>query len=120
MLQKNFYHYIFPDFFSDNLKVFTRLNDKINALIIPVFYNNKVDFSISYCGSARSVHGSFLDLVSDVKSRFFGHYNLPLVYKFKTDDILSLRFSGQYNVVSPVDFSLICSGLFKYILVLYI
>ena len=118
MAQKKFFHYLSPDFFNNNPEFF-RLSDRENILLIPVFYNNRIcDFVFPNFGVVHSVHGSYFDLLSDIRSRFYCAFSD--IYRFKISDIDSFVLSGRFNIISPIDPYRITSGLFKYFIVVYL
>lgn len=118
MEQNNLYHFLSPDFVNVYHRSLFCRNDGDLALVIPVFYNSKVDLSIPYNGIYDTIRGSEFDLMSHLGSRFSGR-SLS-VHKFKVDDIFFLRSDSIHNIISPVDDNLLCSGLFKFFILVYL
>lgn len=118
MAQQQLFNFILPDFTNEYHHSSPTCIGGYYAIIVPVFYNGKVDLSISYNGTYETVHGSEFDLKVHLKSRFSNC--LRSVYKHKVSDIFYLRSFGSYNLISPVDDKVLISGLFKYFMVIYV
>lgn len=115
MAQTKTFHFISPDFVDFYRRFLSPTDDRELTLVVPVFYNSKVNLRIPYNGTYATVCGSEFDLMAHLNGRFPGP-----VYKYKVDDIFFVRYAAANRVISPVDDNLLRSGIFKFFMVVYL